>query len=189
MYNSFMYEIEMKASIEEPDVIRRRLQSRSEFGGQFYKSDLYFSSASGVTFRLRREESSGRSEALYRVTVKEKQLAEGCEVNREVEFDVSNTEAFRQFALMTGAVELIRKVKRGELFLLDGVNLELCEIEGLGWFLEMEMLTESEESSVHDQCRLKLQQLLSLFAIDADQVVTEYYIDLLRAKNKKPSLT
>lgn len=181
------FEIEAKARIPDPaqlDRIRRELDLLGFHGGAFFKQDTYYApeGASGCDdslIRLRFEEGGGDS-AL--VTRKEKRLAGAVEVNRELEFTVSPPKPFEKMLGSLGYSYYIEKTKRGDFWDLDnGSRAELCEVTGLGWFLEIELVFPEGDGPAPDEKELtaNLMHIFHQCGIDEAALEKAYYIDLL----------
>ncbi len=77
-----------------------------------------------------------------------------------------------------GTAGTVRKTRR--LFLVGQTRVHIDEVEGLGSFLELEVVLKAGQSE--SEGRRIAEQLLSDFEIGPEQLVAEAYIDLLRAK-------
>jgi len=72
---------------------------------------------------------------------------------------------------------LIRVVKDRELWLLDNVRIHLDTVEGLGSFIEFEILVTREHPEA--LCRSRAEELLAAFSVDEADLVAGSYSDLL----------
>lgn len=182
-----MFEIEIKARINNRVEIKAELEKRTTHIGSFIKKDIYYKNeleeSSEKIFRLRCEETSWHNKPIYRVTLKEKQTKKECEINREIEFSVDNPSQFEEFTLALGYKEFIRKEKQGELYKKGTINYELNLLVGLRDYLELETLTP--DTTHHDEIQNRLIAEIKNLGIPAEQIKPEYYINLLkRAKNQ-----
>jgi len=182
-----LIEVEKKAWIEDAEAMEKKLSQAGKELGLIDFRDTYFtcSHVTGYTnqrFRLR-EYSGG---AL--VTAKEQMEGRGAEVSLEHEFEVDDPEAFRCFAKMFGFKVLIEKKKRGKRFLLGsgkearerGPFAELVEVEGLGAFLEIEVM--ASDSSKVDEARAKVDRALSDLGVAGESVEARPYTLMLYEK-------
>ena len=174
------YEIELKAWVEDWDSLEIRLRETCEFIREFHKSDRYFRSPVGTerdtSFRLRRDDDGAV------VTFKEKRPRNGVEYNREREFSVGDAEAFLELVERIGCVEYASKVKTGLEFRSDGMTVELVRVDGLGSFLEIEIIEQTPDTAVHEQAALKIRSFLRGTGISADRIEELSYVNLLRGK-------
>ncbi|TVQ98116.1 MAG: class IV adenylate cyclase [Spirochaetaceae bacterium] len=147
-----MVEIELKAWVTDPDALRARLSQRCGSAVAYDKRDTYYRAplASGAfEFRVRRTDE----EAVF--TRKEKHIEGGLEINREFEFTVSDADALADLVSRLGCTEFAQKRKRGQRFVVDGLTVELSDVAGLGWFVEIEALVAdaSERPAVEARIR------------------------------------
>lgn len=174
------YEIELKAWVEDWDSLEIRLRETCEFIREFHKSDRYFRSPVGTeqdtSFRLRRDNDG------VVVTFKEKRPRNGVEYNREREFGVGDAEAFLELVERIGCVEYASKVKTGLEFRSDGMTVELVRVDGLGSFLEIEIIEQTSDTAVHEQAALRIRSFLRGTGISADRIEELSYVNLLRGK-------
>ena len=168
-------EVETKAwAMERVEEIRAMLREWAEYRGEFDKRDTYFClpGQKQSLFRIRREAHA------HTVTYKHKQRSAGFEVNREHEFTVGNADEFIAFSRYLGYEVCIEKHKQGELFAFGDAGIELSHIEGLGWFVEIEVLVE-EQSEVQ-AARRRVGEVLQKLDISEDKIESRYYNEMLQ---------
>ncbi|MFP3089038.1 class IV adenylate cyclase [Treponema sp. TIM-1] len=186
-------EIELKAWVDDPDGLRARLFSFAGLETSFEKADSYwFITGTGSSVplsgvRIRREtktDPDGRvSHALW-VTYKVKEIREGIEINDEREFSVSDDTAFEELLRRLGLEKGIEKNKRGWAWICEGITTELTEVEGLGWFVELEIITDNDTNEAVTAARFRLLELLHKIGIKKDRIEPRYYTEMLREKAK-----
>jgi adenylate cyclase class 2 len=184
-----MTEIELKAHAENPEALKTRLEALGEYQGAFEKEDAYwfpqkvgFPLPSGI--RVRREKDTppgGETAAAVHVTYKSKELRNGIEINDEREFDVSGVEEFEELLNILEFTKGIAKKKRGWAYRRGRINAELCEVEGLGWFIELEILSAQQDKKTLDKAREELLSLLGELGIGEGALESRYYTEMLRA--------
>ncbi len=193
-----MTEVEIKAPVEEPEVIERRIAALSEFQGEYLKEDRYYCLAEeckkplreGTEETRRTEKKAALSErARFRlrfsggeavVTYKRKRLEGSHEVNEEHEFAVSDPDAFEAFAAGIGYRLCARKRKSGKQYRSgDGTGIELAEVSGLGWYLEIEALVEEDDREAVAAAKERVAELFRRLGIDEERFERRYYIDML----------
>lgn len=188
-----MVEIELKARVTEPELLKERINSR--LGRQpisCHKEDFYFShlqSAQGenkeLLFRLRIERNQ------VSITRKWKErLSDSSEENMELEF-VSPEEDFptiRRFFESLGFVETANKCKQGYLWPAQGasgLSVELVEVGPLGWFVELEILVDDTSSDTkRAEVRNELFTLYKELGLSISALEGAYYLDLLAAEQE-----
>jgi adenylate cyclase class 2 len=187
-----MTEIELKARAENPEQLKARLESFAEYAGAFEKEDAYWVPKnpnlpvppSGI--RIRREKDTapgGEVSGFVHVTYKSKELRDGIEINDEKEFDVSRPEEFEEMLGLLGLERKIAKKKEGWAYKHGRINAELCRVEGLGWFIELEILSEKKDGKTLDGARKELLRFLGDLGIAREALESRYYTEMLELKN------
>ncbi|MGH0053149.1 MAG: CYTH domain-containing protein [Sphaerochaetaceae bacterium] len=188
------FEVELKAHVKDPLTLKHTLEHLSGISLAVCeeKDDTYYGwKGEEPLFRLRLERfgpSFSELSGEVRFTRKYKDnLEDGIEVNKEVEFMAPADQAVNahDFCLSLGYDVYIRKTKRGYSYqwMMDEeffpLHIELVELIGLGWFLEMEFVLEQKEQ-VPD-ARTRLLDVLALLDIPQEQIEERYYMHLLKA--------
>lgn len=157
-----MKEVELKAWItaENEEKIQKFLDTHTVYIGKKEKKDRNFCLASApvenrrIAFRLREEfsenatgEEKGKK---FWVTEKTRHYSEkGVEMNDELEFEVSNGEAFEQFVVSQGFEMFYTKEKLVKQYTQEKEGLTLLfeqlKVPDLGKFLEVEIVCEEED--------------------------------------------
>ena len=177
-----MYEIEMKARVTNPESLLDRLRSMGCFLGSCEKTDFYWALADyspdrpDKKFRLRKEGD------VFTVTYKEKRVVGEIEINEEREFQVSSPEVFLELMGRAGSTELMSKRKRVEKFRVGRCLVEAVHVEGLGDFVEIEILAEDAGTETVRIARQELFSVLERCGIGIEEIETRFYSDLLAAK-------
>lgn len=189
------FEVELKAHIQDPEELRRKLEAVSGIAGPVFevKDDIYYANVGeDALFRLRRESrgpSFDEMSGQLIFTRKYKTLKDGIEVNQELEFAASDSQ-FDQahaFFLSLGYELYIRKTKKGYSYqcsvsdALPCLHLELVEVPPLGWFLEMEFVLEDETKV--PIARTFLVTILEELGIDQSCIESRYYMHLLKSQS------
>ncbi len=163
-----MWEYEFKSAINDLPSIRNRLKMLcGEHSCFILKNDTYYGENSLPLFRLRRMKNGETVSCI--VTSKSKRTEGRSEISRETEFTVDAPESFEEFCSSLGFHPVIKKEKKTELFRYGKWNLELNEVESLGFFLEAEYLSEEElPEGVWEKERLSLMSDLGLKETDLE---------------------
>jgi predicted adenylyl cyclase CyaB len=89
---------------------------------------------------------------------------------------ISEPKSLRE--LLTGALGVCGEVcKRRMVYLVGRTRVHLDEVEGLGCFLELEVVLEAEEPT--DVGVAEAQRLMNIFGVPEDALVADAYVDLL----------
>jgi predicted adenylyl cyclase CyaB len=190
-------EIELKAHVYDSERLKKILFSSGIFEKTYKKEDSYWISPrekllNGLRIRKDREIEDGilKNERLI-VTYKEKKLENGMEINDEQEFSIDNAEVFEELLLRLGFTPGIKKRKEGWAFRFPAssareipVTAELSEVEGLGWFIELEIVEDSKNREIIEADRKRLFSLLKSLGIGEEQIEERYYGDMLTEYNQ-----
>ena len=188
-------EIELKAHIQDSEALKALLFRKAEYISAFEKDDSYWVRAPGAsasdprTARLRvrgekRVFPDGSEVSRIVATYKNKEVTGGIEVNDELEFEVQPGPAFEAFLERVGFTRDICKRKRGWDFFRDGITAELVEVESLGWFVELEILTNdihaANRGKAVEEARAKLLGFLAELGISREAIESRYYTEMLK---------
>ena len=188
VYNSGMNtEIEIKAHVGDSEALRILLSGKAEYSHAFEKEDAYWfdgetSGLQALKLRVRKEKRrppDGVEESRCLATYKSKEVNDGFEVNDELEFEVNPVEEFEQFLHKAGLKPGANKRKRGWAFSKAEITAELVEVEGLGWFIEVEILTDKAGGGNVAEEKEKLLAFLDSLGIERQAVEKRFYLDML----------
>ena len=181
-------EIELKARVQDSETIKLLLEEKAKYDGAFEKEDIYwfFDEKPGqkpLKLRIRSEKRSlrnGSSELLCFATYKNKKVIDGIEINEENEFEVNPRSEFEAFIKQMGFKPGISKKKKGWAFSLEGINIELSDVEGLGWFVELEIVADNNRPETITESKKQLLNFLSGLDIKKEAIESRHYIDMLK---------
>jgi adenylate cyclase class 2 len=189
-------EIELKARVDDPDAVKKRLSGLGVWGGSYIKEDCYWNNAENSALpasglRVRRENRvlpDGTTSAACVVTFKTKEKRDGIEVNEETEFTVSDGGVFSSLLPRLGLHEDSRKKKTGEVWMVDGsITAELAQVgdrrRSLGFFLELEIISDRSDSDTVRTARASLLKLLADCGLGEDRIESRYYAEMLQCQN------
>ena len=180
-------EIELKAHITDSEALKLLLKRKAEYLSEFVKQDTYwFFHENRRGLRIRKEKlkfPDGSEKALSFATYKEKTVQDGIEINNEREFEVQPAEEFEEFLSRLGFKVSYTKQKRGWAFTYEGINAELLEVEGLGWFIELEILAGVNDASAIAEGKKRLLGFLDSLGIKREAVESRFYSELLGVSN------
>ncbi|MDR2094158.1 MAG: CYTH domain-containing protein [Treponema sp.] len=187
-------EIELKAHAGNPELVKSRLDELAEFSAAIEKKDVYwFPSAGGLEktlpssgIRVRKEsitDAAGKCSHVVLVTYKNKERRDGIEVNDEYEFEVSSAEVFEDMLGCLGLEPGIAKHKKGWAWKFRGVTAELVRVDGLGWFVELEIIADRADREASAEGRKQLLGLFDKLGIERKNIEERYYTEMLKALN------
>ena len=197
-----MIEVELKARVADRAAVEARVSSFAVLEGPVDKLDAYWH---GPDWRLARGKKGFRiraEEGKSVVTFKTKSGEGGIEINRESEFGISDPVVFVEFALRLGCEPFFSKRKRGTRYLVDpcerggpgapeaacrgAATIEIVEVEGLGDFIEIEILLPEEEPAAIALAQGEIRGLLARSGLGAEAIEPRYYSELLMAAGLVP---
>jgi len=194
-----MIEVELKAHVRDRAAVEARVASFAVLDGPVDKLDAYWH---GPDWRLARGKKGFRVRAedgRSVVTFKNKKSEGGIEINREREFGISDPEAFIEFAQRLGCEPFYTKRKRGVRYRVDpcergvgaagdglggeacrgAATIEIVEVEGLGHFIEIEILLPDEEPAAVALAQGEIRGFLSRAGVSEEAIEPRYYSELL----------
>ncbi|MDR1617521.1 MAG: CYTH domain-containing protein [Treponema sp.] len=194
-----MKEIEIKARVEDSERVKNILSDTGSGEISFEKEDVYWRAPpgilpglppSGIRIRKETEHRNGETARRILVTYKTGEIRDKVEINEEREFSVSDGEPMGELLGLLGLKPAVRKRKRGWAWIWKEeagnpageppILAELLELEGLGWFIELEIRCGEGETAV-DRCRTRLLSLLARTGIGEDRIETRPYTVMLSA--------
>ncbi len=181
-----MYEIELKAHVDDRASVIAALNAFATFCGTAEKHDTYYALQRGeetVSARIRAESSAGGERILLTYKRKERRTAAdgvATEVNDEQECTLSAREAVESLLTDSGFTVALTKTKRAMQWRHDGALFELCAVPPLGDFLEIEMLSPTDDEETVRRIQERLQTLLDRAGVPAEKIESRYYRDMLR---------
>jgi adenylate cyclase class 2 len=176
-----MMEIELKARVRDKAAVEQRVESFARFLRNFDKSDEYWHgpdwrfSRGTKGFRLRKD----GEKAL--VTFKQKRNDGGIEINKETEFEVSDSAGFEALVQRIGCEPFYNKRKTGKAYDYDGCTVELVRVEGLGDFIEIERLLEKDEPAEIALAQGSIRAILSMSGVPEGEIEGRSYSELILA--------
>ncbi len=204
-----MYEVELKAHVDDRKKIISKLNFFAKYIGSVQKDDIYwgvktgeqkiqarlrketpleFLDAEGLMMNIRADDSrlkpDFRHQRIY-FTYKRKEVRKNedgttFEVNEEKETLVKESEPIEAFFKDLGLNILVEKHKTVISYLYDNVHIELCTVPPLGDFLEIEILTDTNNEALVETYRKKLVEILEKCGISEDKIEERYYSEMLQ---------
>jgi adenylate cyclase class 2 len=138
-----MCEVEIKANLtnQEYTHLRHILPEIGTYHGRFIQRDCYFQERHSPIERVRVRSVDSSNNVI--ITFKNRRSYDGIETNQEIEFKADDGNNVRTFFKALGLTESFSKTKIVELFSYEKMSYELVEIEGLGFFIEIETILPS----------------------------------------------
>lgn len=198
-----MTEIELKAHVFDREKLIENLNSFAKYERTVTKDDTYFhlekksAEKNYISARIRRqtEKTENGTETVNFLTYKKKELKTDSngipiEVNDEKEAEISNAKAVETLFSDIGFVPALKKHKEVMIFSAETehgkANLELCNVEKLGDFIEIEILSEKNDPQTVEKIQAELKNLLSKCGIPEKDIEKRYYSEMLNELKNHP---
>jgi adenylate cyclase class 2 len=178
------FEVEKKARLKNPAAATRVLAKIASPAGGGVKEDRYYllrpGGGKGIDFRkdpiLRIRIEKGRCF----LTAKKRSFRGKAEINEEVEIPAGKPrETLRFFERYLGLAPFVVKRKRTKLFVIGDICAEINFVDGLGWFLEVEILRNKLDRRGEKRALARIQSLFDRLGIREEDVEPRYYIQML----------
>ena len=177
-----MIEVEAKVRISNVAKVRKAIKKIGKYKGREKKVDDYYTLESLGSYpkeslRIRKRQR------FYEVNFKKKiSYLKGVHAKEENEFRVSDIKGVLALIDEFGFKKWLRKEKTTETYMIKkNFNIEINKVKGLGYFLEVEYL--SEEKGIK-KARAEVVRVMKELGIDKKEIVKDGYTKMLWNKKK-----
>lgn len=182
-------ELEIKARVKDISSMHMKLKSIAKFICEEKCTDTYFVHKSindpSSNQRIRLRKNNTKYTVCYKeeIATKVESTKDGIEFNvcNEVEFDISNVEAFRKFANRLCLKEIWSRKKIRSIYHLDNIQIELNSIEQIGDFIEIEVICNFESIR---KARSDIIETMRKLDINVDQIEKRWYTSMQNIDKK-----
>ncbi len=173
-----MYEVEAKVRLSENDFkrVKKELPKIANKVGKETNTDHYSSDLKNHHLRVRDKNGQGF------IHIKSKTRGEGIEANQEVELKLTSGEKFKHWLGKMGINLGAQKVKESVVYKKGTVRFELNEVKGLGYFLEIEIISGKKEGI--PKAKKQLIGWFEKFGFGQKDFERKYYLELLEEIRK-----
>jgi len=189
------YEFELKAKLDNHEAVKDLLFRLGEYYQSYKRLDTYWiKDEKTPLIRLRRESGDNAAGTPYQsntISFKRKEISGCMEVNHEQEFTVSNADCFEDMLVCLGLNIANNNEKHGWAWIIPDcedryspIIAEISLVAGLGWFLELEIITATCSEETAEESRKRLYSLLELLNIPLSHIETRPYTVLLSKLTK-----
>ncbi|MCK9169428.1 MAG: hypothetical protein M0P01_03365 [Treponema sp.] len=198
-----MYEIEQKAHVSNRKHVIEALNTFAEYDGKADKRDIYYhlpldghTSSEGTVYiscriRYEKHETENSVQNTIFFTYKRKEKRKGSEdvlieVNDEKECTLSDSSALE--ALLTDAgftvARMKHKITEGWYTTTEAgkAHIELCTVPPLGDFLEIEIMSSTEDEKSVTSAGKCIEKIFSRCGIPLSAVESRYYNEMLASE-------
>lgn len=174
-----MIEVESKVSVKPSMIgkIRTRAREIGKYARKEFKVDDYYTLESldsypEKSFRIR------RADGYYVINYKNPiSYEKGVHAKNEVEFKVSDIKDFLKTIKDLGFRKFVRKEKRCEIYKIKkNFQIELNNVKNLGWFVEIEYLTNAAGIG---KARDEVARVFKMLGFGEKDIVKKGYTKLL----------
>jgi len=171
-----MYEIEAKVRLTSADVkrLKKELSKLAIFKGNVQNIDRYFPYSKQFSFRVRKQ---GNKDFLH---LKHKKTEKGIEMNQEIDLPITSGPKMLAFLKRIHIDMPIKKEKKGDIYQLKNLRIELNHIKGLGHFLEIENVVKNKTEI--PKAKKELHQIFEQLGFKPSNFEKKYYLELLAEK-------
>ncbi|NJE06044.1 class IV adenylate cyclase [Thermococcus sp. M36] len=169
-------EIEVKFRVDFAEAKRAIESIGAAFIREEIQEDVYLSVPLPELLRVRRITNLGRSFLTY------KRIADPGrnEEFDELEVEVSDFETTVEILRRLGFIEDVIVRKRRLVYRLEDITFELSEVEGLGAFLDIEVISDDVE-----EAKRKIWEMAGKLGLGEKDVEPRLYQELIREKAKE----
>ncbi|WP_297468546.1 class IV adenylate cyclase [Thermococcus sp.] len=166
-------EVEVKFRVDF-EKIKPKIESLgASFVGEELQEDVYFSLPFPKLLRVRKIENLGKSFLTYK-EIKDPGRNEEFD---ELEVEVSDFHTTVEILRRLGYKEDVTVRKRRLVYRLDGITFELNDVEGLGGFLDIEVISEDVEGA-----KRKIWEVAKRLGLSEKDVEPRLYQELIHEK-------
>ncbi len=164
--------VEIKAAVSDLAAVRRRAEEFADGGPTVLEQEDTFFACPHGRLKLRRFAGSSQAELIYY----ERSSVSGPKESRYIVYPTSDAEGLRAvLSAALGVRGVVRKTRT--LYLIGQTRVHLDEVEGLGQFVELEVVLHPEQGVGEGQAIAR--RLMTELCILPEQLVERAYIDLL----------
>lgn len=186
-----MIEVEVKLPITDPDMIRKKILEIGFKEACFVEErDTYFDNANGEirangeALRVRETKDQSTGEIRAQINFKGKKLDAQTMTRKELETGVEDGEICRNIlqaiGYSPGAPEV---VKERQMLQKDGMTACLDHVYGLGDFLEIEILVDSETKREESLCQIEV--ILNRIGYQLSDTVRTSYLSMIQKRRER----
>ena len=189
-----MYEIELKAHVDDVEKVRTVLDGFAKQKGCTFKHDKYYKLSSNLNKdgyeKVRVRTENGKTF----LTFKQKTLVQNpdgsfMEVNTESETEMNKSETIDLIFKSIGAQLVLEKTKDTEHWMYKtekfDIHIELCKVVPLGSFIEIEVMSEKNDENTVNKIREIEMKVLEKCEIGKDKIESRYYEQMLSSSQNQ----
>lgn len=180
-----MIEVEMKVPIRDREVLEQRLSEIGFAKGYLVReTDTYFDNEANQikdndgALRVRSRENFSEKTLEHFMTYKGPKMDAVSMTRKEVEMEIESSDAGKQILMALGYTKVYPVVKTRQYYGMDKITACLDLVEGLGEFLELEIIVAQDADK--PQALEKLVSLLQKLGYSTDETIRRSYLSMLQ---------
>jgi predicted adenylyl cyclase CyaB len=168
-----MFEIEAKVRLSESDFkrLKKDIPKIAKKEADVISKDSYYSNSKNFSLRIREKNK------YCFLNLKSKKRGEGIELNQEIEIPLKSVSKFDAFLKKIGIKLSAKKEKKGEIFRMGDMQIELHNVKKLGYFLEIETIVKTK--SQIPKAKKSLLETFRKLGFKSSDFEKKYYLELL----------
>jgi predicted adenylyl cyclase CyaB len=168
--------IEIKARCHDPDRVRSVLKTHdARYAGRDHQIDTYYEAPQG-RLKLRQGNIENALIAYDRVD------QSGPKTSDVLLYKTADSDGLKAILDKTLKTRIVVDKQR-DIYFLDNVKFHVDEVEGLGNFVEIEVIDETGSAS-KEELRRQCERYITLLGITEDDLLTHSYSDMLFNQNE-----
>lgn len=180
-----MIEVEVKVKIKDREEIAQKLIALGfKLGHEKKETDLYFDNQEGIfrkgdkALRIRQCENLTTKENVSYMTYKGPKLDHISMTRKELEMKIENGETGTEILKNLGFLPVCPVMKLRQYFHNDSMTACLDQVEGLGDYLELEIIVENEEN--REEALIRIIGLLKCLGYEKEEIIRTSYLSMLQ---------
>lgn len=182
-----MIEVEIKVQIQNKEQLAEELRNNGfEKGNLFRETDIYFDKESGElrkgdqALRIRQYENLTLHEKTSCITYKGPKLDQISMTRKELEMKIEDGETGKEILANLGFHPVMPVVKLRQYYHKKEMTACLDHVEGLGDYLELEIVVENEEEK--EEGLDSILALLAKLGYRKEDIIRTSYLSMLQKK-------
>ena len=182
-----MIEVEVKLKICDRNRITQKLTTLDfRMGNQKKETDIYFDNAEGnfrkedKALRIRQCENLTTKESICYMTYKGPKLDHISMTRKEVELQIEDAQIGKEMLENLGFMSVHPVIKLRQYFHKENVTACLDQVEGLGDFMELEVIVADEAEK--EEALGRIIELLHILGYCKEDIIRTSYLSMLERK-------
>lgn len=178
-----MIEVEAKIRVSDPNKFLKKITSIAKYERTERKIDDYYT-LEDLSHYPRKSLRIRKKGNFYEINFKQRiSYIKGVHAKKETEFKVSNIDRFLNLIRDFGFKKWLRKEKVTKLYRIrNNFHIELNNVKGLGWFLEIEYLADMKNI---ERARKEVLDVVKKLGFGKKDLISEGYTKMLWDKGKR----